>query len=350
MFAKAKYPDQTWQIPVAQMLKTVNEVHKLRERAMPFLNRLQAKPQVVGLGLLGGLASEGIRHFADRFSDIDITVLLSCDLPEELLALPMPDAIARAQPLLPGWLPNFKFVDLPSGIEFNVHQHILECESRPSVVWDNDKCSAYADTLEIVYDPSGHLRALVADKTSGRDQRAFEAAVKLLSRSHSLASDGVTASLGRGRPDIARDIITRVAYEAIDVLLFLSGTWPPGAKWRLLAVETLLDRALFLPRWSYGRIMRLVRDEASTSIVCKHLQEELLALLDSIGVQAADTCPTWPADVYGYATTRVFTDKQLRSETAADRLAGRGFEYALRILDAEWNRVNHDLEETTRGA
>jgi hypothetical protein len=38
------------------------------------------------------------------------------------------------------------------------------------------------------------------------------------------------------------DIIRRVADEAIDVLIFLGGTWPPGAKWRLLVAEALLDR------------------------------------------------------------------------------------------------------------
>jgi len=346
---RAAYPGWSGQIPVAQMLTTANEAERLRDQARPFLSRLRAKPQVAGLGLLGGLASDGIRHFADRFSDIDVTVLLSCDLPQELLALPMPDAIVLAQPLLPGWLPNFKFTDPVSGTEFNVHQHVLEYESRPCVIWDNDKCSAYADTLEIVYDPHGHLRALVADKTSGRDQRAFEAALKLLSRSRNLATEGVTATLGRGRADIACDIITRVAYEAIDVLLFLSGTWPPGAKWRLLAVETLLDRASFLPPWTYARLMRLIRSDAATSAACQGLQAELLEFLSGIRQLAARTFTAWPADVYGYATTRVFTDKQLRSETAADRRAGRGSEYALRILDAEWNRVNHDLEEVNRG-
>jgi hypothetical protein len=105
---------------------------------------------------------------------LDITVLLHCDIPEALLALPMPDFLARAQPLLPGWLPNFKFIDPRSGVEFNVHQHIYEYESRPAIVWDNDKCSAYPDTLEITYDPWGHLRTLVTAKTSDRaHQMAF---------------------------------------------------------------------------------------------------------------------------------------------------------------------------------
>jgi hypothetical protein len=330
------------------MLNTVNEVERLRRTAFPFIERLREKPQVTGLGLLGGLARGGIRHFADRFSDIDITVLLSCDLPEELLALPMAVALARAQPHLPAWLPNFKFLEPCSGVEFNVHQHVFEYESQPSVEWDNDKCSAYADTLEIVYDPHGRLRALVKDKTSGRDQRGFEAALKLLSRSLSLASDGVTACLGRGRVDIARDIITRIAYEAIDVVLFLNRTWPPGAKWRLLALETLLDGSHVLPPWTYTRLLKLVRAETPTSSGCQRLQAELLELLSDLQTLAARTFPGWPEDVYGYATTRVFTDKQLRSKTAADMRAGRGFDYALRILDAEWNRVNHNLEEAAR--
>jgi hypothetical protein len=34
MFADPKCPDRTWQIPVEQMLKTINEVQKLRDKAM----------------------------------------------------------------------------------------------------------------------------------------------------------------------------------------------------------------------------------------------------------------------------------------------------------------------------
>jgi hypothetical protein len=341
------YASRRWNIPVSDLLQTSSEISRLRETALLFISRLRSKPQVVGLGLLGGLAG-GIRHFADKFSDIDITVLLSCDLPEELLALPQPDALVQAQPLLPGWLPNFKFLEPASGTEFNVHQHVYQYESLPGVTWDNEKCSAYADTLEISYDPHGYLQALVDDKTSGREQRAFDAAVKLLSRSHALARDGVTACIGRGRTDIARDIVTRITNEAIDVMLFLSGIWPPGAKWRLLAAETILDRAHQLPAWSYLRLMRLLRSEAPTRAACWQLQADLLDLLRDIGCLAACTFFPWPADVYGYATTRVFTDKQLRAETTADMRAGNGFEYALRILDAEWNRVNHNLEDLSR--
>lgn len=337
-----------WHIPVSDMVHTDNEVRRLRELALSFLGRLREKPGVVGLGLLGGLAEGGMRHFADRFSDIDITVLLHCDIPEALLALPMPDFLARAQPLLPGWLPNFKFVDPRSGVELNVHQHVYEYESRPSVVWDNDKCSAYADTLEIIYDPWGHLRTLVTAKTSDRAQRSYEAALKLLARGHSLARD-VTASLGRGRPDVARELIVRVAYEAIDVLLFLMGGWPPGPKWKLLAVETVLDRDRVLASWSYSRLIRLIQPEPATSTACGELQAEVLALLSDIRALAARTfTAAWPADVYGFATMRVFTDRQLRWDTAADKRTAPGTDYALRFMDAEWNQINHNLDDVPR--
>src|SRR5262249_35165639 len=129
---------------------------------------------------------------------------------------------------------------------------------------------------------------------------------------------------------------------------FLSGVWPPGPKWRLLAVETLLDREQRLPPWSYARLMRVVRPESARGAACCHAQAELLRLLDDIGRLAGCTFPAWPAHVYGYAITRVFTDKQLRSETAANQIAGRGLAYARRILDPEWNRVNHNLQEAAQ--
>lgn len=332
-------------LPVEDMLLTTNEVAALRAKATPFIERLRAKPQVTGIGLLGGLARDGIRHFADCYSDIDITILLTCALPADLLGLPMRTLIAEAQAVLPSWLPNFKFVEPASGIEFNVHQHLLEYESQPSVVWDNDKCGAYADTLEILYDPAGHLRSLVNSKTACREERAFEAAVKLLSRSYMLASNDISKCLRRGQIDVARDIVARVTYEAIDVVLFITGIWPPGYKWRLLALQELLDRANALDGWGYARVLRLIRQDVMTQRQCEGLQRELVLLLDQIRTQAGRKFPGWPADVYTFATTSVFTDKQLRVQTAADVRSGRGFDYAVRLLDAEWNRINLHLED-----
>jgi hypothetical protein len=53
-------------------------------------------------------------------------------------------------------------------------------------------------------------------------------------------------------------------------------------------------------------------------------------------------------DVYGYATMRVFTDRQLRWDTAADKQTAPGTDYALRFIDAEWNQINHNLDDVTR--
>lgn len=332
-------------ILVQDMLCTSDEAAGLRAKAAPFIERLRAKPQVTGIGLLGGLARTGIRHFADCYSDIDITILLTCDLPAGLLGLPIQALMTEAQPFLPRWLPNFKFAEPSSGTEFNVHQHLLEYESQASVVWDNEKCGAYADTLEIVHDPQGHLRSLVASKTACRQERAFDAALRLLSRSYMLASHDVLTCLRRGRLDVARDIITRVTYEAIDVLLFLGGIWPPGYKWRLLALQALLDQAAVLDGWSYARVLRLARLDIASRGQCERLQRELILLLDHVAVLAAQKFPDWPEDVYAYATTCVFTDKQLRATTTADVRSGQGFDYAVRILDAEWNRINLHLED-----
>ncbi len=337
--------EESFRIAVHDMLCTSDESAGLRAKAAPFIKRLRTKPQVTGIGLLDGLARTGIRHFADCYSDIDIAILLTCDLPAELLDLPVQALMAEAQPFLPGWLPNFKFVEPHSVTEFNVHQHLLEYELQPSVVWDNEKCGAYADTLEIIHDPHGNLRSLVASKTACRQERAFEAALRLLSRSYILASHDVITCLKRGRIDVARDIIARVTYEAIDVLLFLSGIWPPGYKWRLLALQALLDQVAVLDDWSYARVLRLARLDITSQRQCEYLQRELILLLEEIAALAAQTFPHWPADVYAYATTRIFTDKQLMTKTAADIRSGQGFDYAIRILDAEWNRINLYLED-----
>lgn len=341
-----------WQVPVADLVATQDRTPALRAIAEPLLRRLRTKPQVVGLGILGGLAAPGTRPFADEFSDIDISVLLTCPLPVDR-TLAHADAIALARPLLPGWLPNFKFRDPASNTEFNVHQQVAECEAPSEVVWDNDKCSAYGDTLEIVYDPSGRFADLVAAKTADRDKRAFDAAVRLASRGRNLACQGVTAGLGRGRADAIHEILAQVTGDAIDVMLFLSGIWPPAAKWRLVAAQHLLDHRRWLPGWDYRRLLALrqpASDNGDEFVRCRALQAELLALLVALEDRSAAAFPHWPSDVYTFAMTRLLTDKQLLTATAADTLTQARDSYATRLADTEWNHLNlflHDLEPSS---
>ena len=92
---RTRQPAAPWRIPVGKLLTTTDQAPTLRAKAEPFLTRLRDKPQVLAYGLLGGLAEPGVRYFADSYSDIDITVLPTCEMPAELLRLPAADAVAQ---------------------------------------------------------------------------------------------------------------------------------------------------------------------------------------------------------------------------------------------------------------
>ena len=88
-------------------------------------------------------------------------------------------------------------------------------------------------------------------------------------------------------------------------LLFLSGIWPAGPTWRLLAIEALLERERWLPGWTYSRVLALLHSSATDEAGCGLLQGELAILLGEVREIAAQKFPDWPADIYAYAMTRV---------------------------------------------
>jgi hypothetical protein len=322
---------------MASLLQTTNLLDDVRAVAEPLLAQLSAKPETAAVGVLGGGARGGNREFVDAYSDIDLTLLIDIPLPAADLELPWPSFIHSVQQHLPAWLPSFKFRDTVTGLEFNIHQHLWLYEVQPRITWDNGKCEAYVETLEVVYDPLGKLAELVAAKASGREDRAFGAAVELLTYDRNLIHDGLVKCLRRGRPDAAADAIEQVISRTIDVVFFTADYWPPHPKWRMIALEALASHDHMC-----ASVFTLVSDWRTGKITVAATREMLLDLFAVIERCCSERFARWPEDVYRYAIVEHFTDRQLRRVTGADCAVGDK-PYADCLASERWNSVNWHL-------
>src|SRR6266508_3707669 len=325
---------------VSSLLRTANIIDDVRCRVEPLVARLRARPETLAVGVLGGGAISGRRAFVDAHSDVDLTLLIDVPLPPLILALPWSRFIDAVQDRLPPWLPSFKFRDPTTGLEINIHQHIWSYESQPHIVWDDRKCEAYAETLDVCYDPIGRLRDLVAAKTGDREDRAYRAAVELLTYGRNLVQEGVVKCLHRGRGDAAADIMEQVVSDTLDVAFHLACRWPPHPKWRMVTLEALAgdDQAC-------AALFKLTRDWRGRRLTIAAMRHMLLGLLNVLERRCRAMFPQWPTDIYRHAVVEHFVDRQLLRTTQADQTVG-DLPHAQCLTHDVWNTLNWQLGAT----
>ena len=305
-----------------------------------FVCALAAKPETAGVGFLGGMASTGWRPFADEWSDVDISLLLDLPLPADICALSWGAFVCAVQPFLPDWLPNFKFVLPSSGVEINLHQHILQYERRADVLWDDEKCEAYGETLEVVTEKHGALTRLVFEKTLKFPTRQWDSLMWLATYGRNVITHGMTKVIGRGRLDAAYDITVHVAQRAVEGMFYLCGHWPPHLKWRLPTLELMRDEAARCGL-NVDAVLHVYGMPRFTSKAeCIAAQHSLVGVLDSMETCAALLLDNWPSDPYGSSLTSLFQDRQLRLRTSADSILAEYTSYSERIANAAWCEIN----------
>jgi hypothetical protein len=329
-------------------LATENLYEPYRKAIRDLTNRLAKYPEVTGLVLLGGLAEGGRREFLDRFSDFDMSVFVSVDLPAEVLALPYHEMITHAQPLLPKWLPNFKFM-VPRGalpfdwpIEINIHQQLLEYEELPHVSWDFSKCDAYDNTSEILHDPTGRVTALLRTKIEQARPELTNHLYRLLSSGRVVMEIMVRQCIDRGVFHVAHDMMNSVLQDVMVGWFAVNDRFPPVSKWRVISLRSLP----WTPAHATERYRELLLVKAHDEADVRRRMTGILLMLDEIQQQCARARPDWPADPYVTAVHDTFVDRQLRRVTTADELEsvrGLGQEQKMRV--DEWNWRNWRLED-----
>lgn len=289
------------------------------------------------MGSLGGLHVSPWRAL-DRHSDIDITVLLKVELDPATLAAPWSEAARRLQDVVPRWLPNFKF-RLPDGVEVNVHQQILAYERQAHRIWDDLKCGIYVDGLSVVHDPSGALAALVREKTGHFPDRCRSHLVRLASYVRNLLSDSVAKCVLRGEEAAAWDLVQESTGDVLLTAFFALGRWPCHPKWRFSQLRAAAR--------TDARVAELVDLLAPIRLGVVGLEQAAASLLRCIEL-VLDLGQAWLPekcnDLYAYALTYHFEDRQLRAGTAADALLPQDAgSYAQRMANDAWNRANLEL-------
>lgn len=303
-------------------LPTENIFPVLRAVLDDYVARLAEKPEVAGVVILGGLARTGSRRFVDRTSDLDVSCFLSLPVPPELLRLHIRDFLVQVQTYLPPWVPNFKFL-VParlSGLDWNVplnnHQHVLEYEIQEHIQWDWHALEMYANGSEVVYDRTGEVAKLIAQKLATGRIEQREAVIRLLAFGRVLAKDTAGQCVVRGHHAVAHDVLNEVLRDVTTAWYALSGRFAPFVKWRIANLPSL-D---WTPPDAAERYAEAARVSAHAPAEVRRRQEIILAFIDEIEARCHATDPEWPQDIYSYAVNRVFWNRQLRAHTAADML------------------------------
>ncbi|MEV6970532.1 DUF4037 domain-containing protein [Hamadaea sp. NPDC051192] len=311
-------------------------VAEVRAVLDPFLRRLCDRPEVVGVVILSSLAHGGARDTFDERSDIDLTIWIDTDVAREQWH-PNPLAVRSAvASRLPRWLPNFSFhVPLPWGpVEVNAHQRLLRYDQDPRTVWSDGMREAHAYTAEVVHDPKGTIRRLIADRIvltpSERDTRLLHLAARL-----HWDIERIPSTMGRrGDPAAGHLVLGATVDEMLEMIYLLAGRYPPARKWRLdglrrhnvadSAEETLLRDALRVADLGELELQRRIR-------ALSDLWSRLAARLPSHLPVGEDAYQRYSAIGSG--------NRQLLSRTFADDLSAMPFE----LPDAAHDIANYLL-------
>lgn len=334
-------------VELESIVRTRNRFAEMREMALDLARRIQTRPDVAGVVLLGGLADGGARRFADDVSDLDLCVVLDLPaIPDRVLALRGAAFSDAVQPYLPDWLPNFKFSvpethsTIGQPVDVDVHQLIVQYESQADVRWDLAKLEAYASTSEILCDRGGRVAALVGSKIEAHRHLLRDRAIELLASIPVRIGVDVDRCIARGLVSHAHHVMNAAWADLLAALYLVNDEFPPNPKWALVSLSALA-RA---PADSKRRLERSMRIENFSPAAALRRQALLVDLHRELEAICQDL-DWFPADPYTHASTRLFLDRQLRHQTAADALACPVSEQYAKMAIPAWNRRNLLLDD-----
>lgn len=190
------------------ILQTENINNKLEVLIKPFIESLSHREEVIGVALLGGL---GKRSFSDKFSDIDLSVLLY-DSKKDRFPLPF----------------EFHYTYGDYIAEFNINTLLYEQEL--SIQWEHGKIEAY-ENARIVYDPNGKFKDLLTKKVVFDEKEAFERLVWIVQQYQWRAQIHSIRTFYRGYPEGAQYVLNVCLDMLIEGVFLLNKQYMPHCKW-----------------------------------------------------------------------------------------------------------------------
>lgn len=312
----------------------------------PLVKHLIGMPQTAGLCVLGSYALTGFRPDADIYSDFDMALFISLDLPCEILALaPLPFQRA-VQPYLPDWLPNFKFV-YPDGdplghvdappLQINIHQLVLEYELQDHIVWPSDRREAFANTCDIVYDPHGKIAELRSRKAAPPADELERRINDLLAAIPVTIEHSLEKCIRRNAIADAILSLSEISDYLIDLIYAINSMDLPHRKWRV----SMLSKLSLAPANVVQALPQMLSSPSNSIEALEDRMKTLMRLFDEVKEFAEQKYPC--PDAYRKLITRTRPGFQLRDFSFADDVLSLREEQYSKMQNRRWNRVNYGL-------
>jgi hypothetical protein len=275
----------------------------------PFLDALQAKPEVDGVVLLSGAAGAARNGF-DQHSDIDMTVFVDVPYEPDDWRPDAREVLDRLQDRLPVWLPNFCFYVPITGrlVEVNVQQLVTGYELDDRTEWVEGRREGFANTSKVVYDPRGKVAEVMARQLTKDHHRSR--LLFLLARLEWDAAYAPLTQAERGFVHAAHHLLNAALDQLVEVWFLGQGCYLPPRKWQL---EELSRLGLVSPeeRDLFGELLRVSAITYDEAVRRSAAAQRLLTLI-------RQRLPEDPGSAYAVYSAEVSGERQLARRTLAD--------------------------------
>ncbi|MEU3073375.1 hypothetical protein [Streptomyces laurentii] len=213
-----------------------------RAAARGLLDMLKTMPEVQALYVLSSsaIAPRNITRFSTD-SDFDLAVILDVPLKVDEWRPRPADTYTLVRDRLPSWIPEFSFhLPVPWGrMEVNVHQLLFAYEADPRTTWNSDKCDAYSNKGEPLFDRESAFGALIARKTQERLERLGHEAHRLHNRITWDVREIPLRMARRVGVPTGHFVLSGALDEVVDWMYARSGRLLPNMKWKLHSLGAL---------------------------------------------------------------------------------------------------------------
>lgn len=197
-------------------MKTENLFDVTLKEIEPFLKSLKKEKWVKGIVLLGGI---GKRKFIDRFSDIDLSVVIS---KKDKKQFPLPF--------------EFHYFINNKILEFNIHQLILEDEKKRK--WDEGKKEAYSRAL-IYFDPDNEISDLINNKTKYEKEDHYNKLIWIIQQYKWRGQIHSVRACKRGFPEVAHNLLNECIDFLVEAVYIINERYLPHKKWRMAYIKEM---------------------------------------------------------------------------------------------------------------
>lgn len=301
-------------------IKTENIKENIRNRVLPYIERLKKLEFVEGIVLLGGLSNTKSRNFMDKFSDVDMAIFISG---------------SRSGFNSFNMLPDFEF-HIPFNntlLEVNVHQQFIEDEKNLS--WDEGKKEAYSYTSEIFFDRKGYVKLLISEKVKFDDTYRCSRLSIILSQYYWLVNINPLRQVERGYLLNSMDLLNTGLDLLIEGVYLYNRRYRPHPKWR---IEVAKDLSWIPSDFEKSLYKSYITSSIDSNEILRR-REVLNKMFSELEYQVLKDKLFGGLSPYEYACLYGYSDRQISTKSYANR----NFIKIISHLSSEENKIFNGL-------